>query len=219
MRRNRDASAHVVAGLVDAHSFSGVVTRAGPLWIFGYGSLMWNPEFAYVEWAPALIYGYHRALCISSDRWRGTPERPGLVLGLARGGACRGIAFRVAHEDAKATLHSLWAREMRRHVYRPRLVRARLPSKEIRALAFVADPNHYAYTEGLSVREIAARIATCCGARGANLEYVERTVARLREMGVHDHHLQGVLTSARALAAREPYGARRTPDSVTEKRA
>jgi glutathione-specific gamma-glutamylcyclotransferase len=204
MTRIPDPAAHsAVSGLVHARSASWIVTHAGPLWIFGYGSLMWNPGFAYVEWAPALIYGYHRALCISSDRWRGTPQRPGLVLGLARGGACRGIAFMVAHEDVKAALQNLWAREMRRHVYCPRLVRARLPSKEVRALAFIADPHHYAYTDGLSVREIAARIATCRGARGANLDYVERTVAHLRELGVRDQHLQGVLTSARALALRK----------------
>ena len=102
MSRNTVASARrAVAWLENARSSSRIESRAGELWIFAYGSLMWNPGFAYVEWAPALIYGYHRALCISSDRWRGTPERPGLVLGLARGGACRGIAFRVAREDVK----------------------------------------------------------------------------------------------------------------------
>ncbi|MGQ0749888.1 MAG: gamma-glutamylcyclotransferase [Betaproteobacteria bacterium] len=204
MSRNPDASSHIaVAGLVHPRSASQIVTHAGELWIFAYGSLMWNPGFAYVEWAPALIYGYHRALCISSDRWRGTPQRPGLVLGLARGGACRGIAFMVAREDVKPTLENLWAREMRRHVYRPRLVRARLPGREVRALAFIADPNHYAYTDGLSVRVIAARIATCCGSRGDNLEYLARTVVHLRELGVRDHHLQRVLASARALVARQ----------------
>jgi cation transport protein ChaC len=202
MRAPGAAAHNALAGLENARLASQVVTHAGELWIFGYGSLMWNPEFAYVEWAPALIHGYHRALCISSDRWRGTPDRPGLVLGLARGGACRGIAFMVAREDVKATLDRLWAREMRRQVYRPRLVRARLPGRQVRALAFIADPNHYAYTEGLSVREIAARIATCCGSRGKNLEYLARTVAHLRELGVRDHHLQRVLASARALAAR-----------------
>ena len=207
MSRNTDASAQrAVAWLENARSTSRIEAHAGELWIFGYGSLMWNPGFACVEWAPALIYGYHRALCISSDRWRGTPERPGLVLGLARGGACRGIAFRVAREDVKAALEALWTREMRRHVYRPRLVRARLPGSEVRALAFIADRHHYAYTEGLSVRQIAARIATCCGSRGENLEYLARTMAHLRELGVRDHHLQRVLDSARAQVARKARG-------------
>ena len=176
---------------------------AGDLWIFGYGSLMWNPGFPYVQWAPALIYGYHRALCISSNRWRGTPERPGLVLGLDRGGACRGIAFLLAQADVEPTLQALWAREMRYPVYRPRFLRTRLPDREVHALAFIADPRHNAYTGGLSIRRTAQRIATCCGARGANLDYLARTLAHLRELGVRDHHLQRVLAAALALTARK----------------
>lgn len=204
MSRNPDASVTVaVEQLTCAHSASQIATHTGDLWVFGYGSLMWNPGFAYVQWAPALIHGYHRALCVSSDRWRGTPEQPGLVLGLARGGACRGIAFLVVQEDVKAALENLWAREMRRHAYQPRLVRARLPNKDVRALAFIADPKHYAYTGGLSARETAERVASCCGMRGANLEYVTRTVEHLRELGVRDHNLQRVLAAARALAARK----------------
>jgi cation transport protein ChaC len=175
---------------------------AGELWIFGYGSLMWDPGFPYVKWAPALIYGYHRALCISSNRWRGTPRRPGLVLGLDRGGACRGIAFLLTRADAPSALEALWAREMRRHVYRPRFLRARLPDKEVNALAFIADPRHYDYVGGLSIRDTAKRVATCCGARGANLEYLARTLAHLQELGVRDYHLQRVLAAAIALSAR-----------------
>jgi len=109
----------------------------GDLWVFGYGSLMWDPGFPFRRWAPALIFGYHRALCIASNRWRGTPERPGLVLGLERGGACHGIAFRVAQRDVATVLDALWAREMRRPVYRARLVRTRLPDREVKALAFI----------------------------------------------------------------------------------
>lgn len=179
-----------------------LVLPAGDLWIFGYGSLMWDPGFPYVEWAPALIYGYHRSLCIFSQRWRGTPERPGLVLGLDRGGACRGIAFRVAQCDADTALDALWAREMRRRVYRPRLVCARLPQRNVEALAFIADRTHAGYAGKLSVRETARRVASCCGARGANLEYVARTLAHLRELGVRDHHLQSVLAAAQALNSR-----------------
>lgn len=175
--------------------------RPGDLWIFGYGSLMWDPGFPYVQWAPALVYGYHRALCIASNRWRGTPARPGLVLGLDHGGACRGIAFLVAHAEAGAVLEMLWAREMRHRVYRPRLLRTRLPDKTVHALAFIADPTHLAYVGGLSIRKTAERVANCCGARGANLEYLARTVAHLKELGVHDHNLQRVLVAARALGA------------------
>lgn len=185
-----------------APSPSELEVPAGDLWIFGYGSLMWDPGFPYVQWAPALIYGYHRALCISSNRWRGTPERPGLVLGLDSGGACRGIAFLVAHADAGTVLEALWAREMRRRVYRPRFLRTRLPDREVHALAFIADAMHAGYAGRLSVSQTAQRVATCCGARGANLEYLARTVAHLRELGVHDHNLQRVLAAARALNAK-----------------
>lgn len=171
----------------------------GDLWIFGYGSLMWDPGFPYVEWAPALIYGYHRALCIFSTRWRGTPERPGLVLGLDRGGACRGIVFLVAHADVGAALEALWAREMRRRIYRPRLLRAQLPDKAVAALTFIANPRHAGYAGRLSIEQTAEHVATCCGARGPNLDYLTRTIKQLTELGVRDHHLQRVLAAAQAL--------------------
>jgi cation transport protein ChaC len=173
----------------------------GDLWVFGYGSLMWDPGFPFRSWAPALIFGYHRVLCIASNRWRGTPERPGLVLGLERGGACRGIAFRVARRDVSTTLDVLWAREMRRHVYRLRLLRTQLPDREVRALAFIADPAHAGYAGPLSIAETAKRIANCHGARGPNLDYLVRTINHLAELGVRDHNLSRVLAAVRALPA------------------
>lgn len=175
----------------------------GDLWIFGYGSLMWDPGFPYVERAPALVRGYHRAFCIYSSRWRGTPERPGLVLGLDRGGACRGVAYRVAATDVAATLTALWAREMRRAVYLPRLLRARLAAGEVRAFAFVADPRHAGYAGKLDVAETARLVLTCSGSRGPNIEYLVRTVEHLEALGVHDHHLARVMAAVRALQARE----------------
>lgn len=171
----------------------------GDLWVFAYGSLMWDPGFPFVKWAPALVYGYHRALCIYSSRWRGTPERPGLVLGLDRGGACRGIAFRVAADDITTALSALWAREMRRRVYQTRLVRARLPRNEVRVLTFIADPQHAGYAGRLSVRQTARLIASGRGARGHNVEYLTRTINHLAELGVRDHHLMRVLAAVRAL--------------------
>ena len=172
------------------------------LWIFAYGSLMWNPGFPFRQWAPALVYGYHRALCIASNRWRGTPRRPGLVLGLERGGACRGIAFKVARRDVGNVLDMLWEREMRRHAYRSRLVRTRLPEREVRALTFIADPVQAGYAGPLSVEEAALRVANCRGERGPNLEYLMRTVGHLAELGVRDHFLHCVLAAAQVLAAR-----------------
>jgi len=171
----------------------------GELWIFGYGSLMWDPGFPYLKRAPALVYGYHRALCINSNRWRGTPEQPGLVLGLDRGGSCRGIAYLVAAEQVTATIQELWAREMRRHVYKVRRLCARLSDGEARAFAFIADPQHAGYAGALSIEQTAQRVATCCGARGSNIEYLTRTLDHLAELRVRDHNLLRVLDAVRAL--------------------
>ncbi len=171
----------------------------GDLWIFGYGSLMWDPGFRYRERAPALVRGYHRAFCIYSNRWRGTPERPGLVLGLDRGGACRGIAYRVAASNVTATIRTLWDREMRRRVYKVRLLRAQLPKGEARVFAFIADPQHPGYAGRLSIEKTAQLVATCRGDRGPNIEYLTRTLAHLDELGVRDHNLLRVLAAAQAL--------------------
>jgi cation transport protein ChaC len=162
----------------------------GDLWIFGYGSLMWDPCFLHVESVPALVYGYHRELCIYSSRWRGTPQRPGLVLGLERGGACRGVAFRISAAQVARALESLWEREMRRGVYHPRLLRARLPARKARVLAFVANPLHPGYTGALPAARTAELIANSHGDRGPNVEYLMRTLKHLAELGVRDHHLQ-----------------------------
>lgn len=179
----------------------------GDLWIFGYGSLMWDPGFPYTEREPALVHGYHRALCIYSNRWRGTPEKPGLVLGLDRGGACHGVAYRVAGSEVEGTIRRLWAREMRRQVYKVRMLRARLRGREVRAFVFVADPTHAGYAGGLTIGETARIVATCCGARGPNVEYLTRTLQHLSELGVNDHNLLKVMEAVRALRPerREPW--------------
>ena len=171
----------------------------GDFWIFGYGSLMWDPGFPYIKRAPALVRGYHRALCINSNRWRGTPEQPGLVLGLDRGGACRGVAYLVDRANVASTINELWAREMRRRIYRVKLLRARFPDGEARVFTFVADSRHPGYAGGLTIGQTAQRIATCCGARGPNIEYLTRTIEHLEELGVRDHNLLGVLAAVRAL--------------------
>jgi cation transport protein ChaC len=169
------------------------------LWIFGYGSLMWDPGFPHVDSSPALIYGYHRELCIYSSRWRGSPEQPGLVLGLDRGGACRGVAFRIDAAHVAGSLEALWEREMRRGVYHPRLLHARLPRRTARVLAFVANPMHPGYAGTLPTERTAEMIANCCGDRGPNVEYLARTLKHLAKLGVQDHHLLRVMAAVRAL--------------------
>jgi cation transport protein ChaC len=172
----------------------------GDLWIFAYGSLMWDPGFPHVDSAPALIFGYHRELCIYSSRWRGSPERPGLVLGLDRGGACRGLAYRIAAAHVASSLEALWDREMRRGVYHPRLLRARLQGrKAARTLAFVANPRHPGYAGTLPTKRTAELIANCHGDRGPNVEYLARTLRHLADLGVRDHHLLRVMAAIHAL--------------------
>jgi len=171
----------------------------GDLWIFGYGSLMWDPGFPHVASLPALVYGYHREFCIYSSRWRGSPEQPGLVLGLDRGGACRGVAFRIASSHVSRSLDTLWEREMRRGGYHPRLLHARLPKGAARVLAFVANPRHPGYAGTLPTERTAELIANCHGDRGPNVEYLARTLKHLADLGVRDHHLLRVMAAVRTL--------------------
>ncbi len=172
------------------------VTPGAELWVFAYGSLMWNPGFPFLESRPALVTGYHRRFCVSSQRYRGTPERPGLVLGLDRGGSCRGIAFRVAPDHAPATLDYLWEREMINRVYRPKLLPVRLRDggapdgdRTVTACTFVVDRRHGQYCGCLDEAAMARRIAGCCGERGPNVEYLANTVAHLEELGIRDERL------------------------------
>src|SRR6185369_5141782 len=111
----------IMAARMDLAQFLSIVPR-GDLWVFGYGSLMWAPEFPHAEKKIGRVHGYHRALCILSSRYRGTPEKPGLVMGLCRGGSCWGMAFRIHAAQAKETLDALWKREMLNKVYMPRFV-------------------------------------------------------------------------------------------------
>jgi len=171
----------------------------GDLWVFGYGSLMWNPGFPYIAQQPAFLHGYHRALCIYSKAHRGTPRDPGLVLGLAPGGSCHGMAFQVARGRVAETLLALWQREMRSPTYRPRLVQVSIAKRSTRALAFVADTTHRHYAGKLDVAEIARRVVRSRGQRGPNIEYVLNTAAHLGKLGVSDRRLAEVLAAVCAL--------------------
>lgn len=173
----------------------------GDLWIFGYGSLMWDPGFSYARSCSALLRGYHRAFCIYSKRYRGTPERPGLVLGLDRGGACRGIAFQVAQHQIEGTLKTLWEREMSQRTYSPRLVHVDVAGERVRALAFIADPAHPSYAGRLLIGEVAALVVRGIGARGANVEYLVNTLRHLEELGVRDPGLLRIHSAVKKLQA------------------
>ena len=158
-------------------------------WVFGYGSLLWNPLFPVAEACPATIHGLHRRFCLRSLASRGTRERPGLVLGLERGGACRGVAFRLPSPLALDELHLLWRREMVVGSYRPVWVRARAGGRELTALAFAVRRDHPQYA-ALTTDEQADTIARACGAFGSSCEYLMKTRAALAAHGIVDRYLE-----------------------------
>ena len=141
---------------------------AEPVWLFAYGSLMWNPEMPFAERRPALLRGYHRSFCLYSRDYRGTPERPGLVLGLDRGGSCQGIAYRLPPDGLGAAIDQVWAREMAGEVYRMRPVSVTMPQGRIAGYAFVVRRDRPDYAGRLSLDE-AARIISVAALREASV--------------------------------------------------
>jgi cation transport protein ChaC len=161
--------------------------ESGELWVFGYGSLMWRPGFPYTERHLATLTGYHRALCIFSHVHRGTPDAPGLVLGLDRGGRCRGVAFRVEPAKREATLAYLREREQVTAVYLERHVRVRLADgRTVPATTYVADRTHPQYAGRLPAEDLISLVNQGRGVSGANPDYVRATHQQLMEMGVSD---------------------------------
>jgi cation transport protein ChaC len=164
----------------------------GDLWVFGYGSLMWRPGFDFVEQAPARLIGEHRALCVYSWDHRGTPEKPGLVLGLDRGGACRGIAFRVAAAARVATIAYLREREQTTGVYHEVMRSVWLENaarERVSALAYVVDRGHVQYAGRLSLAEQLHFVKQGHGRSGANRDYVLSTVEAIEAEGFRDTQL------------------------------
>jgi len=162
---------------------------AGDRWVFAYGSLMWNPGFAYVERAEARLLGAHRSLCVYSTHHRGTPEQPGLVLGLDLGGACRGIVYRVAAETWPQTHAYLTAREQISGVYREAVRRVRLldgSGRDCPAVAYLVDRSHAQYARGLDLEAQLHLVRRAHGKSGANRDYVIATLAELEAMGQRD---------------------------------
>jgi len=173
--------------------YTSLMPERGDLWVFGYGSLMWNPGFDHVDAGKAWLHGYHRAFCMYSERHRGTRARRGLVLALDRGGSCQGIAYRVRRDRAEATLAYLWEREMPRYAYMPRILRARYHGRLIDCVTFVVDRSQPNYARGLSAAETAAIIAGAVGERGSNRDYLASTVEHLDELGIRDSVIHRIL--------------------------
>jgi len=166
--------------------------EAGDLWVFGYGSLMWRPGFEALERVPARLKGLHRALCVYSFVHRGTPERPGLVLGLDRGGMCRGIAYRVAAAARAKTVAYLRGREQVTSVYLETMRRVELEGaarRQVMALCYIVDRGHVQYAGRLSLAERLHHVRQGHGQSGPNREYVIEAVRALEALGYRETDL------------------------------
>jgi glutathione-specific gamma-glutamylcyclotransferase len=159
---------------------------AQDLWVFGYGSLIWNPAFDHIEKLPALLRGWHRRFCLKMFIGRGTLQTPGVMLALDHGGACKGVAFRIAAEKVREELSILWQREMYGGAYHARWVQLDAKGERFPAVTFVINRDHPRYIHEMSLEQTAALIATGCGDLGTCREYLENTVAHLRELGLSD---------------------------------
>lgn len=167
-------------------------------WVFGYASLMWKPGFDYVERRRARLHGYHRSLCVISIEHRGSAHRPGLVMGLDRGGSCVGVAFRVEDSNRAEVLDYLRARELVMNVYLERYGAITFENGEnASALIYVADREHGQYAGRLSVEEAAARVCGAVGGMGPNEDYVLNTADHIRTLGIRDHWLEEVVSKVK----------------------
>ncbi len=165
----------------------------GDFWVFGYGSLIWKPGFAHTETQRAHLYGYRRALCIRSWVHRGTQQRPGLVLGLDRGGSCTGLAFKVPAELRDEVIGYLRERELVTNVYKERDLSVRLENgQRTTAIGYVVDRSHEQYAGALDIEDAIEGVCGSVGQSGRNEDYVTSTVEHLQALGIRDHWLEAV---------------------------
>ena len=176
--------------------------RNDDFWVFAYGSLIWNPGFEFLSREPARLTGYHRRYCIQSTIYRGTPEAPGLVLGLEAGGSCEGVGYRVAGDLRDLTLEYLRARELITNVYVETLVSIETRDGFLhQAVTYVANSAHADYARKYDDDEMLAIVGTACGASGLNRDYAINTWSHLATLGVHDPLVERV---AAALISTKP---------------
>ncbi len=169
-------------------------------WVFGYGSLMWNPAITVAGSAKAHVRGYHRQFCITLHVGRGTVEKPGLMLGIDRGGSVTGVAHRIAAPDVESELSILWLREMLSGAYEPRWVNADIEGEgRTRALTFVVNRYHPRYEGALAAAAAATRIAQAQGPLGTNRDYLYRTAKHLAELGIEDGPIKSLAARVREL--------------------
>jgi len=171
----------------------------GDVWVFAYGSLIWNPSIHTVERRTADVRGFHRRFCLWTHLGRGTLECPGLMLALERGGSCRGVVYRIAEAQVQEELTLLWRREMVTGAYRPRWVNTATPEGPARAIAFTMNGQHHRYAGRLPESQVAAVLARAEGPLGRCCSYLFSTVQHLHDLGIRDRHLERLAGLVEAL--------------------
>ena len=164
------------------------------VWVFGYGSLMWNPDFILAEKRTGTVTGHHRRLCLKSIVYRGTPDYHGLVFGLDKGDSCQGMVYRIAEENIHSEMQKIWEREMFAGTYIPTWVNVITKQGAISAVTFVINNKHEHYIPDLELEEIAERVVNAEGTCGSCHDYVQNTVKRLHQLGLRDPALEQLLT-------------------------
>jgi glutathione-specific gamma-glutamylcyclotransferase len=169
----------------------------GDLWVFGYASLIWRPEFHAAEQRPAKVHGWHRALEMRSRINRGTPECPGLVFALVAGGSCRGMAYRIDRERVELELPNLWAREMSTATYDPKWLTCHTPDGPVTALTFTLSRESPSYTGPLPDEHLIDVLKRACGRYGTTLTYLVETARCLKKNGIRDREIERLVGLAR----------------------
>jgi cation transport protein ChaC len=179
--------------------------KAGtPFWIFAYGSLMWNPSFAWDARHVAAVRGYHRSFRLWSRVNRGTPENPGLVLTLDRGGSCRGLVYRIPADRVHEEMHGIWKREMTFGSYHPKWVNCHVGKEALRALAFTVNRNCSGYAGGIPIEVMVECLASAKGRYGPAHDYLFRTMDTLHEHGIRDMRVDQLVNLVKARIAQTP---------------
>ena len=176
------------------------VAPGSDLWVFGYGSLMWNPIIRVAESRIARLEGFYRHFCLCQTLGRGTPEKPGLMLALDEGGSCTGVIHRVTADDIEGEFPLVWQREMMSGAYRPRWIETDTDGGAVRALTFVVNREHKRYEGQLPLETVASRIAAAEGVLGTNRDYLYRMAEHLAELGLADEDIMRLEARVRALA-------------------
>jgi len=186
------------------HSLLAVAPASDHVWVFGYGSLIWNPIFQYDQQQRATLYGYRRRFCLKTHLSRGTPEQPGLLLGLEPGGSCRGVAYRLSGETLHEDLSLLWRREMVTGAYSPRWVSLKTNASPLKALAFVMNRAYVHYATGLSDEETARVLTVAKGPIGSCAEYLFNTHDSLNQHSISDRHMNDLVALVKRMQDAQP---------------